>query len=713
MPTQHLKTIMKTDIVITMGELEKALLSKLPVGSTLDALANSIVNFYEKDKSRTLGDFIESIGFDRSHPKFHSLQVVVSAIRKCMLDSSAINDEMKAISNEMKSAILRESDRRGQLAQSTGTNNPMLRRGSNSQETPTSLSLTSAEHSLASSDHHPGRQSAQKVSNAINSGGGASSSTLSGTPSAGNTPMKWSKPEHLVEVTESEAYLLEVVFGRDLSTLTDTDAFFYFETIVARDIDEFFTANRKGSAGDFLGAKGFDNFRSRFKRMEQVVRAIRRVIQNPERRNSEGLDLEISANTKNAIARFVSHEERKSSSLVGKTCIRADVQSRLAQLGIGSRIAVFWPMEKTFFCGTIIDRNERSPLAYTILYDDGEGESIDLSKHEFKILSDNVPEAARAAISASAKGNSSNTCTASARLSIGLAQGGDQTVSSGPSNTTSSAGRSGTVCATATSLTRISPKLYGSGWYQKKLPELGLVFIRPDPMRDSRTDLSEKEIASLVPGVDYFGSEQDVASILSNTKHPDVPEDWTNSWHRLHAIGWRHKYVQGPGLVYVRPSPSPSFVPFYDYFILPTDVLANEKKIALDAGVDRPPCSDNVKSYAKRRSGPGIDDIASKKHCAFTSDKPMPSALPTGSAIPSDANQLQTMGSGLDEQVASKSGHPMDQKNNTEDLKNEIRYLRGCLKSIHGLLPADQYVPNELKLSINMIRDKIPRDVSE
>jgi len=77
----------------------------------------------------------------------------------------------------------------------------------------------------------------------------------------------------------------------------------------------------------------------------------------------------------------------------------ADRESRLEQLGTGSRISIFW--DRTYYPATIIGKYGSSPNTYTFLYDDSSGghESFDLSILPFKVLDDAVPEAACAAIS--------------------------------------------------------------------------------------------------------------------------------------------------------------------------------------------------------------------------------------------------------------------------------------------------------------------------
>ena len=80
---------------------------------------------------------------------------------------------------------------------------------------------------------------------------------------------------------------------------------------------------------------------------------------------------------------------------------RFDLRKRLAQVGIGSRVAIYWPLENTHYPATIIVKHERWPHTYTFLYDDGEKESFDLSEHQqFQILDDAVPKAALDSIAA-------------------------------------------------------------------------------------------------------------------------------------------------------------------------------------------------------------------------------------------------------------------------------------------------------------------------
>jgi hypothetical protein len=54
-------------------------------------------------------------------------------------------------------------------------------------------------------------------------------------------------------------------------------------------------------------------------------------------------------------------------------------------IDIGSRVAVFWELENSFFPGTITDRTFRGK-PFFLKYDDGESEWIDLRKHRFRLL---------------------------------------------------------------------------------------------------------------------------------------------------------------------------------------------------------------------------------------------------------------------------------------------------------------------------------------
>lgn len=248
------------------------------------------------------------------------------------------------------------------------------------------------------------------------------------------------------------------------------------------------------------------------------------------------------------------------------------------------------------------------------------------------------------------------------------------------------AARHGTVSAAPPPPMRITPDLVEKGWYQKSLPNLGLVFIRP------KISFPETEIASLVPGVDYFGTEQEVAAHLSNTNPREV-ENWAKAWRELCSNGWRHEHKKDLGLVYIRPNATPHFVPDHDYFVLPRDVLAfvaTSKNPSISKIADSKPA-------AKRPSiAENGDQSCYKRHALSNSDDSRPTALPTAS--------------NFEQQAATKPDEPQD---DLDVLRNEIKNLRGCLRSIKSLLPEDEHVPAECKILFTMIRGKIPADICE
>ena len=249
------------------------------------------------------------------------------------------------------------------------------------------------------------------------------------------------------------------------------------DTIVKR-VREFFENNRNRKLASFVQSLGFDRSHPKFGSFEVIISAIKLCLSNS------------------------SHVTKTSAiSDMMKDAVLREVQRCLAQVVVSSRIAIYWPQDKEYYRGTIIARQGDPPHSYVLFYDDGEKETIDLSNHEFKILNDALPEAAKAAIARPARSDSTNE--ESAR----------------------SAARHSTVSAAPPPM-RITPDLVEKGWYQKSLPNLGLVFIRPEIV------LPETEIASLVPGVDYFGTEQEVAKYLSNTNPRDV-ENWTTAWREL------------------------------------------------------------------------------------------------------------------------------------------------------------------------------------
>ena len=94
--------------------------------------------------------------------------------------------------------------------------------------------------------------------------------------------------------------------------------------------------------------------------------------------------------------------------IIGSTRItrRSDLNNRLEQVGVGSRVGIFWPLDNVHCPATIIARHGRRwPHTYTFLYDDGEQESFDLSLHQqFQILGDEVPKEALDAIATVGEG---------------------------------------------------------------------------------------------------------------------------------------------------------------------------------------------------------------------------------------------------------------------------------------------------------------------
>ena len=95
------------------------------------------------------------------------------------------------------------------------------------------------------------------------------------------------------------------------------------------------------------------------------------------------------------------------------------VESRLGQVGVGSRLRIFWQVGEANwpFIATIIAKDGSSPNTYTYLYDDGYlcdergfQESFNLSQERFEVLDDAMPEAARAAIAAATYTNTTMLC---------------------------------------------------------------------------------------------------------------------------------------------------------------------------------------------------------------------------------------------------------------------------------------------------------------
>ena len=338
------------------------------------------------------------------------------------------------------------------------------------------------------------------------------------------------------------------------------------DAIVKR-VRALFEHDRDLKLASFLESIGFDKSHPKFRSYEVVISGIK-------------------------LCLFNSSHVNKTSAISGlmKDAVLREVQRRIAQVAVSSRISVYWPQDKEYYRGTIIARQGDSPHSYILLYDDGEKETIDLSNHDFNILNDALPEAAKAAIARTACADSTNP----------------KSTSSKPAVSARSAARHSTVSAAPPPM-KITPELVGKGWYQKSLPNLGLVFIRPEIV------FPETEIASLVPGVDYFGTEREVATHLKDT-NPREAEKWTTAWRELYSNGWRHEYKEDLGLVYIRPNATQHFAPDYDYFVLPRDVLAfvakgkhppTSKKTDLKPAAKRPAIAENSNnSCYKRRALP-------------------------------------------------------------------------------------------------------------
>ena len=90
----------------------------------------------------------------------------------------------------------------------------------------------------------------------------------------------------------------------------------------------------------------------------------------------------------------------------------ADVESYLGQVGVGSRLRIFWQLGAANIpnIATIIAKDESASNTYTYLYDDGGQESFNLSQERFEVLDDAMPEAARAAIAAATYTNTTMLC---------------------------------------------------------------------------------------------------------------------------------------------------------------------------------------------------------------------------------------------------------------------------------------------------------------
>jgi hypothetical protein len=58
----------------------------------------------------------------------------------------------------------------------------------------------------------------------------------------------------------------------------------------------------------------------------------------------------------------------------------------LAQVEIGSRVAVLWPDDDTYYGATVTQERNDKKKSFYLEYDDGEREWIDLRQHKFRLL---------------------------------------------------------------------------------------------------------------------------------------------------------------------------------------------------------------------------------------------------------------------------------------------------------------------------------------
>ena len=65
-----------------------------------------------------------------------------------------------------------------------------------------------------------------------------------------------------------------------------------------------------------------------------------------------------------------------------------DKMLRLSLIRPNSRVAIFWPVDNTFYKATVLREEESRRRGFYIKYDDGEDEWINLWRHEFQILDD-------------------------------------------------------------------------------------------------------------------------------------------------------------------------------------------------------------------------------------------------------------------------------------------------------------------------------------
>jgi len=73
---------------------------------------------------------------------------------------------------------------------------------------------------------------------------------------------------------------------------------------------------------------------------------------------------------------------------------RSDLKKRLRQVGVRSRVEIYWEEKKEYFPATIVAEHGEWSHTYTFLYDDGCKESFDLSHRRFHVLDDAIPKIA-------------------------------------------------------------------------------------------------------------------------------------------------------------------------------------------------------------------------------------------------------------------------------------------------------------------------------
>ena len=89
------------------------------------------------------------------------------------------------------------------------------------------------------------------------------------------------------------------------------------------------------------------------------------------------------SSTANSVAQCKETERVRGVDEVKKTA------HELSILAVGSRVEIYWRLDKTYYPATIIAKDGRSENTFTITYDDGVTESIDLGTEMFNFLSNN------------------------------------------------------------------------------------------------------------------------------------------------------------------------------------------------------------------------------------------------------------------------------------------------------------------------------------